>query len=78
MRDAARPSGPARLYWAWAIATAVSILGATFSYLRDWPMGATIVCLFGVTVGLISLSVRMKYVDEKADRLEGKEFQVAD
>jgi hypothetical protein len=26
-------------------------------------MGATIVCLFGVTVAVVSLSVRMKYVD---------------
>ncbi len=58
--------GPARLYWAWAIGIVVSILGAVLSYLRDWPMGATIVCLFGVTVALISLSVRMKYVDDKA------------
>jgi zinc/manganese transport system permease protein len=59
--------GPAQLYWAWAIAFVVSILGAVFSYLKDWPMGATIVCLFGVTVALISLSVRMKYVDEKVN-----------
>jgi hypothetical protein len=28
-------------------------------------MGATIVCLFGVTVAIVSLSVRMKYVDDK-------------
>src|SRR5207244_7365947 len=41
--------GPAQLYWAWAIAFVVSVLGAVFSYLRDWPMGATIVSLFGVT-----------------------------
>jgi zinc/manganese transport system permease protein len=58
--------GPAQLYWAWAIALVVSILGAVFSYLKDWPMGATIVCLFGVTVAVISLSVRMKYVDADA------------
>ena len=58
--------GQAQLYWAWVIALVVSILGAVLSYLRDWPMGATIVCLFGVTVALISLTVRMKYVD--ADR----------
>jgi len=45
----------------------VSVLGAVFSYLRDWPMGATIVCLFGVTVAIISLSVRMKYVDADAN-----------
>ena len=57
--------GQAQLFWAWAIAFVVSILGAVFSYLKDWPMGATIVCLFGVTVAIISLSVRMKYVDDK-------------
>jgi hypothetical protein len=27
-------------------------------------MGATIVVLFGVTVAVVSLTVRMKYVDE--------------
>src|SRR5207247_10712625 len=55
--------GPARLYWAWAIGFVVSILGAVFSYFRDWPMGATIVWLFGLTVEIISLSFRMQYVD---------------
>ena len=55
--------GGGRLYWAWGIALLASVLGAGLSYLKDWPMGATIVCLFGVTVAVISLSVRMKYVD---------------
>ena len=59
--------GPARLYWAWAIALFASVLGAGLSYLKDWPMGATIVCLFGLTVAVVSLTVRMKYVDETAD-----------
>jgi ABC-type Mn2+/Zn2+ transport system permease subunit len=59
--------GPARLFTAWAIGFVVSVLGAVFSYLKDWPMGATIVCLFGVTVAIISLSVRMKYVEADAD-----------
>ena len=59
--------GRARLYWAWGIGLVVSALGALLSYLRDWPMGATIVCLFGVTVAIISLTVRMKYVDELAN-----------
>src|SRR5262249_6666747 len=59
--------GPARLYWAWAIGIVASILGAVLSYLKDWPMGATIVCLFGLTVAIVSLSVRMKYVDEKVN-----------
>ena len=58
--------GSARLHWAWAIGIVVSVLGAVLSYLRDWPMGATIVCLFGVTVAIVSLSVRMKYVDDTA------------
>jgi zinc/manganese transport system permease protein len=55
--------GPARLRWAWAIGLVVSVLGAVLSYVKDWPMGATIVCLFGVAVAIVSLSVRMKYVD---------------
>jgi len=59
--------GPAQLYWAWAIALVVSVLGAAVSYLKDWPMGATIVTLFGLTVALVSLSVRMKYVDDKVN-----------
>ena len=61
--------GRARLIWAWIIAFGASVMGAMLSYLKDWPMGATIVCLFGVTVAVISLSVRMKYVgaDEKAE-----------
>ena len=59
--------GSGRLFWAWGIGIVVSTLGATFSYMRDWPMGATIVCLFGVTVAVVSLSVRMKYVDEVAN-----------
>lgn len=58
--------GRGRLAWAWAIGIAVSILGAVLSYLKDWPMGATIVCLFGLTVAILSLSVRMRYVDREA------------
>jgi zinc/manganese transport system permease protein len=58
--------GRARLYWAWAIGFVVSVLGSALSYLKDWPMGATIVCLFGLTVAVISLSVRMKYVPAEA------------
>jgi zinc/manganese transport system permease protein len=59
--------GAARLHWAWAIGLVVSILGAIGSYAKDWPMGATIVCLFGLTVAIISMSVRMKYVDETSE-----------
>jgi zinc/manganese transport system permease protein len=64
--------GPARLYWAWALAFVVSVLGAVLSYMRDWPMGATIVCLFGVLVAVISASVRMKRVDTSANGAHGE------
>lgn len=57
--------GAARLYWAWTLAFAVSLLGAILSYVQDWPMGATIVCLFGLVVAVVSLSVRVRYVDDK-------------
>ena len=71
--------GPAQLYWAWAIALVVSVLGAAVSYLKDWPMGATIVTLFGLTVALVSLSVRMKYVDadEKSERPAAEDLRSA-
>lgn len=55
--------GPTRLYWAWGIGLVVSVISAGLSYNRDWPMGATIVCVFGVTVTLISILTRMKNAD---------------
>ena len=67
--------GPARLVWAWIIALLASVLGAGLSYLKDWPMGATIVCLFGVTVAVVSLSVRMKYVDANGEQQEMAEVR---
>jgi zinc/manganese transport system permease protein len=57
--------GRGQLIWAWVIAFVVSVLGAVFSYAKDLPMGATIVCLFGLTVAIVSLTVRMKYVNGK-------------
>jgi len=61
--------GRGRLVTAWVIAFVVSVLGAALSYARDWPMGATIVCLLGVTVAVVSLSVRMRYVGARAPEL---------
>jgi len=52
--------GRTRLLWAWGLAFVVSILGAVLSYHRDWPMGATIVCLFGLMVAVISISIRVR------------------
>jgi len=59
--------GPVRLFLAWGIAIAVSVIGALVSYRKDWPMGATIVCLFGLTVAIVSLTARMKYLDKRAN-----------
>jgi zinc/manganese transport system permease protein len=64
--------GAGRLFLAWGIGFVVSVLGAVFSYMKDWPMGATIVCLFGVTVAGISLTVRMKYVDDDGEGEQGE------
>ena len=55
--------GPTRLYWAWGIGLVVSVISSGLSYNRDWPMGATIVCVFGVAVVLISILTRMKNAD---------------
>jgi zinc/manganese transport system permease protein len=55
--------GSTRLYWAWGIGLIVSIVSAVLSYNRDWPMGATIVCVFGLSVILISIFTRMKNAD---------------
>ncbi len=55
--------GKGRLWWAWGIGLVVSVLGSILSYTRDWPMGASIVCVFGVTVIIISMATRMKNAD---------------
>ena len=55
--------GKKRLWLAWGIGWGVSILGSIGSYVKDWPMGATIVCVFGLSVILISSFTRMKNVD---------------
>lgn len=53
------------LYWAWGIGSLVSILGSILSYAQDWPMGATIVCFFGLTVAVISATMRMRKSDRQ-------------
>ncbi|MEK7474069.1 MAG: iron chelate uptake ABC transporter family permease subunit [Candidatus Coatesbacteria bacterium] len=53
--------GANRLWWAWGIGITVSLAGAVLSYIRDWPMGATVVCVFGACVAAISVLTRMRY-----------------
>jgi zinc/manganese transport system permease protein len=52
--------GKNRLMWAWGMGVVVSITGSVLSYAKDWPMGATLVSVFGVTAILISGLTRMK------------------
>ncbi len=56
-------TGSKRLYSAWGIAFVISILGSLMSYAKDWPMGATIVCLFGVTVAVTSTFSHLRRVN---------------
>ena len=69
--------GRSRLLVAWGIGFVVSALGAALSYAKDWPMGATIVCLLGLTVAVVSLTVRMRYVeaDPAGERPAAKELR---
>jgi zinc/manganese transport system permease protein len=52
-----------RIFWAWGIGLVISILGSGLSYAKDWPMGATVVCMFGLAVIVISITTRMKNAD---------------
>ena len=54
--------GRRRLLWAWGIGFAVCLAGSVLSYLKDLPMGASIVCLFGLVVAVISFSARLRRV----------------
>lgn len=45
----------ARLAMGWTLGTLVSVLGMAGSYAFDTPTGATIVCLFGLSLGLLGL-----------------------
>jgi zinc/manganese transport system permease protein len=53
-------NGPKRLYLGWAIGFVVTILGAALSWSKDLPMGACIVCLFGIAVILASVYAKLR------------------
>ncbi len=59
-------SGARRMWLAWGLGIAVSLAGSALSYARDWPMGATIVCVFGVLVAVISAATRMRTLGDLA------------
>lgn len=59
-------TGARRLRWAWGLGIAVSAAGAALSYHLDWPMGATLVCVFGVLVAAVSALTRMRHLGQMA------------
>jgi ABC-type Mn2+/Zn2+ transport system permease subunit len=44
----------------WAIGTVVSAVGAALSYAMDLPTGATIVCVFGLTLLIVATLVAVR------------------
>jgi zinc/manganese transport system permease protein len=49
-----------RLPVGWALGTIVSAVGAALSYAMDLPTGATIVCVFGLTLLLVATGVALR------------------
>lgn len=45
-----------RLLFGWGIGFIGSVLGIVFSYLLDWPTGATIVCTFGLLLVMVGIN----------------------
>ncbi|MGH7197575.1 MAG: metal ABC transporter permease [Candidatus Omnitrophota bacterium] len=49
----------ARLLFGWAVGFFASVAGITASYILDIPTGATVVCVFGLTILLLAFIRRM-------------------
>lgn len=49
-----------RLIVGWAIGAITSIVGISLSYIVDLPTGATIVCIFGVTLVVVAVAQKAK------------------
>ena len=52
--------GDAQLFWAWGLGFAGSAVAVSLSYARDWPTGASVVCVFGALVVAVSVLTRKK------------------
>lgn len=50
----------ARLLLGWAIAACVSLAGMAVSYFLDYPTGASVVCVFGLTLALVGALARLR------------------
>jgi zinc/manganese transport system permease protein len=60
----------AQLWWAWGIGIVGSTIAVVLSYVRDWPTGASVVCVFGCGVVLVSIATHSYFKGWKNDRLE--------
>lgn len=49
-----------RLYGAWGLGILGSAAAVSLSYAKDWPTGATVVCVFGVMVVAVTLFARVR------------------
>jgi zinc/manganese transport system permease protein len=51
-----------RLLIGWAFGTIVSVLGMVASAALDLPTGATVVCVFGLTLSVFGLGFRVGWL----------------
>ncbi len=61
--------GDAQLVWAWVIGIAGSAAAVWLSYARDLPTGASVVCVFGCLVTVISVVTHARFPNKKSDVL---------
>jgi zinc/manganese transport system permease protein len=61
--------GNPQLYWAWGIGLAGSAAAVILSYTRDWPTGASVVCVFGALVVVVSAATHSYFKKQKPDVL---------
>jgi zinc/manganese transport system permease protein len=54
--------GIAQLYGAWALGILGSAVAVSLSYAKDWPTGATVVCVFGCLVTMVTVITRLKSI----------------
>jgi zinc/manganese transport system permease protein len=59
----------AQLVWAWIIGILGSVVAVSLSYAKDWPTGASVVCVFGGLVTVISVATHAGFQKLKGDRL---------
>jgi zinc/manganese transport system permease protein len=65
--------GNAQLIWAWLIGIGGSATAVSLSYARDWPTGASVVCVFGCLVTVVSVFTHARFSKVPGDHLRENE-----